>query len=191
MDDPLRALDAWRAEAARLEVIEPDAMALATATPEGRPAVRMVLLRGIAGRELHFFTNYESRKADEIQANPWAAAVFFWSVLKRQVRVEGPVSRLPAERSDAYFASRPRGHQLAAWASPQSRPIESLEVLARRVEELDRRFAGGPVPRPPGWGGYALLAERVELWIGGADRLHERQLYVWDGATWTRQQLAP
>lgn len=191
MIDPIATLLAWRDEAAKLGVNEPDAAALATATPEGRPSVRMVLIRGVVQDNLHFFTNYQSRKAGELDTNPFGALCLHWDVLKRQIRAEGPVTRLPAEASDAYFARRPRGHQLSAWASPQSRPILSLEEVAAKAVELDARFDGAPVPRPEFWGGYSLRVERIELWQGRPDRLHERRLFVRDGVSWREQLLGP
>lgn len=189
--DPLEALRAWRDEAADAGELEPDAMALATATPDGRPSVRMVLLRGIEGTVLRFFTNYESRKALEIESNPRASVCFHWARFRRQVRVEGTLARLAPEISDLYFASRPRGSQLAAIASPQSRPIESLDAMRTRVKELAEAYEGQPVPRPASWGGYGLNAEKVELWIGGEDRLHERRLFVRAGETWQELRLGP
>jgi pyridoxamine 5'-phosphate oxidase len=188
--DPLAVLTAWRDEAAALGVGEPDAMALATSTPDGRPSVRMVLLRGLVGRTLRFYTNLESRKSEELVANPRAAAVFHWDILRRQVRVEGRVERLPDEIADEYFRSRPRGSQISAWASPQSRPITSEELDARVVERT-KAFEGREVTRPPFWGGFAIHAERVELWTGRPDRLHERRSFVYDGARWSEVRLGP
>ncbi len=189
--DPLATMMDWRNEAAAQGAIEPDAMALATATADGRPSVRMVLLRGVLQGSLHFFTNYQSRKAGELDSNPFAAITLHWETLKRQVRVEGPVRRLPAELSDAYFSKRPRGHQLSAWASPQSRPIGALAEVIARAEEVDARFAGADVPRPEFWGGYGLYAERVELWQGRPDRAHERRLFLREGEGWRESMLGP
>jgi pyridoxamine 5'-phosphate oxidase len=191
-NDPLATLLAWRDEACASGVREPDAMVLATATRDGVPSARVVLFRGTdSDGAIRFFTNYESRKARELEDNPRGALVFHWAELGRQARVEGAVARLSDSDSDAYFASRPRGHQLGAWASPQSRPIASLADLLRRAGTLDHEYASTTVPRPPFWGGYRLRAERIELWVRGEDRLHERRLFERDGATWTQKMLAP
>jgi pyridoxamine 5'-phosphate oxidase len=152
----------------------------------------MVLCRGIDAAGIRFFTNYESRKASEIEANPHAAAVFHWAALTRQVRVEGPVSRLAPAESDAYFASRPRGSQLSAAVSPQSRPIASLDALRQKQRVLEAELAGRAVPRPASWGGYRISAIRVELWTSGADRMHERVLFERSGEAWQQaRRLAP
>ncbi|MCS6912494.1 MAG: pyridoxamine 5'-phosphate oxidase [Myxococcales bacterium] len=190
-NDPLATLVAWRDEAARAGEKEPDAMALATATPAGRPSVRMVLWRGLRDGELWFFTCYESRKAGELDRNPYGALCFYYPLLGRQVRIEGPVRRLPDEDSDAYFARRPVGHQLSAIVSPQSRPITSLDELRRKKEELRQQMGGAALPRPKTWGGYALRADSVELWIQGEERLHDRLLYTRKGSGWHMQRLAP
>jgi pyridoxamine 5'-phosphate oxidase len=189
--DPLLTLKAWRDEAAAAGQIEPDAMALGTASPAGQPSVRMVLWRGLADGALHFFTNYESRKAGDLDANPRAAVCFHFAALGRQVRVEGPVRRLPAAASDAYWATRPRGHQISSSSSPQSRPVASLDELRARQDALAAEYEGRPVPRPAHWGGYALQAERVELWIQGADRCHDRRLFIRVGDTWREERLGP
>jgi pyridoxamine 5'-phosphate oxidase len=189
---PLETLAAWLAEAEAASLPEPSAMALATVGANGVPSVRFVLCRGIDARGVRFFTNYESRKAHELEANDRAAAVFHWATLQRQVRVEGRVVRATAEESDAYFQSRPRGNQLAGAISPQSRPIASLDDLRARYAELEARLAGAPVPRPAGWGGYWLLADAVELWRGGADRMHDRVRYERaPDDTWPGVRLAP
>src|SRR5262245_59585391 len=168
-------------------------MALATVTPEGVPSVRYVLCRGIDARGVRFFTNYDSRKAHDLDATGRAAGVFFWAGLAppRQVRVEGRVVRATAEESDAYFASRPRGNQVSAAVSPQSRPIASLEDVAAQARALEERLAGKPVPRPEGWGGYWLVADAVELWQGRADRMHDRTRYERVGEQWEGTRLAP
>jgi pyridoxamine 5'-phosphate oxidase len=189
--DPLETLAQGVEEARRRGIAEPEAMALATATNAGVPSVRIVLCRGIDAEGIRFFTNYESRKGLELDVNPAAAATFFWPVLDRQVRVEGRAERLSAADSDAYFDHRPRGHQISAWASAQSRPLSSLESLSCRAVELATEHEGRPVPRPPYWGGYRLRVNAVELWTRGADRLHERLLYERDGAGWTCVRLAP
>jgi pyridoxamine 5'-phosphate oxidase len=191
-DDPLAVFEAWYA-AARAEVADlPEACALATATPDGRPSARMVLLKQVLDGRLCFFTSYQSRKAGELDANPHAALLFHWKELARQVRVEGVVERLPPEVSDAYFATRPRLSQLAAMASPQSRPIVSYEALEARVGELAREHVGRALQRPADWGGYALLPSAWEFWIGREARLHERHRYARDaGGNWRFELLGP
>jgi pyridoxamine 5'-phosphate oxidase len=191
VEGPLETVARWLEEAQQRGMAEPEAMALATATREGSPSVRIVLCRGIDPQGLRFFTNYESRKGRELDANPAAAATFFWPVIDRQVRVEGVAERLPAAASDAYFDHRPRGHQISAWASAQSRPLASIESLKKRSTELAVEYEGRSVPRPPYWGGYLLRPSAVELWTRGGDRLHERLLYTRNGESWTSVRLAP
>lgn len=152
-------------------------MTLATATPEGMPSARIVLLRGFDERGFSFYTNYEGRKGGELSSNPRAALVFYWGALERQVRVEGSVSKLSEEESDEYFGSRPRGSRIGAWASEQSRVLEKRELLERRVAELEREYPGEEIPRPPFWGGFRVSHERVEFWQGRESRLHDRLLY--------------
>jgi pyridoxamine 5'-phosphate oxidase len=190
--DPLRQFERWLADAEAAGIRAPEATALATATADGRPSVRMVLLKGADRRGFSFFTGYGSRKGRELAANPRAALLFSWDALGRQVRVEGRVERLPPEESDAYFAARPRESRLAAWASDQSEPIASRGELERAYAEAETRFAGGEVPRPPGWGGYLLRPERYELWQHRDSRLHDRLAYelAEDGA-WLLQRLSP
>lgn len=191
-ESPLRTLAAWIAEARAQGVSDPDAMALATATPLGVPSVRIVLCRGLDDDALRFFTNYESRKGIELDTNGHAAAVFHWRELKRQVRVEGTVSRASAAASDAYFGSRPRGNRIASLVSPQSRPITSLAELqaqfAARTAELEGQEE---IPRPSHWGGYELRATAVELWIADPVRLHECIRYERLGAEWKGARRAP
>jgi pyridoxamine 5'-phosphate oxidase len=191
MTDPLQTLKEWLAEAEAKSVPEPSAMALATVGPDGAPSVRMVLCRGIDARGVRFFTNYESRKGRELEKEPRASAVIFWAPLQRQVRVEGRIVRATPEESDAYFHARPRGNQLAAAVSPQSRPIATLEELRERYHALEGKLAGAEVPRPDHWGGYWLLAGAVELWRGGADRMHDRVRYERRGGAWEGTRLAP
>ena len=173
-------------------VVEPEAMALATASADGMPSVRFVLLKGIDERGVEFFTNYESRKGRELEANPRAALAIHWQPLHRQVRLEGPVERLPAADSDAYFASRARRSRLGAWASPQGREIPSREWLEARVAEAESRHPGEDVPRPPYWGGYLLRPDAIELWQGRPNRLHDRRHFLLrpDGG-WDEGRLAP
>jgi len=189
--DPVTLFARWLDEAVAAGVHEPNAMALATATPDGRPSSRIVLLKGFDARGLVFFTGYESRKGRELTANPWAAATMLWHSLERQVRVEGAVTRLSDPESDAYFASRPRGSQVGAVASPQSRVIAGREMLEQRALEVERFFADSDVERPPVWGGYRVALERVEFWQGRASRLHDRIRFVRVGDDWRRERLAP
>jgi pyridoxamine 5'-phosphate oxidase len=191
--DPLAALAAWLEEAREAGLHEPEAAALATATPDGRPAVRMVLVRGIGERDLRFYTNHESRKADDLAANPRAALVFHWAPpLHRQARIEGPVARLTDEESLAYFGTRTRESRLGAWASPQSSPLADREALDRRLADVERRFAGEEdIPLPPFWGGYRVTAEAIELWQSRPGRLHDRARYERAGEGWRRVRLAP
>jgi pyridoxamine 5'-phosphate oxidase len=189
--DPVRQFGLWFEQAARSGVAESNAAALATATPDGRPSVRMVLLRGADDRGFAFFTNYESRKARELEANPHAALVFFWHDLERQVRIEGRVERVSGEESDRYFQGRPRGAQLGAWASPQSEVV-GRETLEKRFGELERQYSKREIPRPPNWGGYRLVPDSIEFWQGRPNRLHDRLRYTKrpDGQ-WRIERLAP
>lgn len=189
--DPLTHFSSWFAEAVAAGVAQPEAMALATATSDGRPSVRFVLYRGLSGGGLRFFTNLESRKGDELRANPRGALAFHWEAQKRQVRFEGHVERLAGAEADAYFAARPRGHQLAAWASPQSRPIDSYEDLVRRFAALEKQHEGGEVPRPDFWGGFRLVPYEAEIWQGTANRMHERLQYERVQDRWTVRHLGP
>ena len=166
-------------------------MALATANPPGVPAVRMVLLRGVDDRGFSFFTNYGSPKAEALDASGRGALCFFWFWLGQQVRVEGTVARVSDEESDAYFASRPRGSQIGAWASLQSQPLASREELEARYREVEAQYEGGDVPRPPHWGGYRLSPERIEFWNEGEFRLHDRWLFTRTPQGWRRERLYP
>jgi pyridoxamine 5'-phosphate oxidase len=189
--DPLRQLTVWFEDAVAAGVPLPEAAALATATPEGRPAVRMVLVKRREQRGLVFHSSYESRKGRELEANPRAALVFYWEALGRQVRLEGPVERTTPEETSAYVRSRPRGSQLSALASPQSRPIAGREELERRVAEIDAAYQGAELPIPETWGGFRLVPEHVEFWQQRPDRLHDRLLYTRRDDGWTLQRLAP
>jgi pyridoxamine 5'-phosphate oxidase len=184
--DPLRQFESWFAAAREAGVRAPEAMALATATPHGAPSARMVLLKGVDERGFVFFTSYESRKGDELEANPRAALLFYWDPLGRQVRVEGPVERVSAEESDAYFASRPPGSRAGAAASRQSRPLADRAELERAVAAL-----GGDATRPELWGGYRLRPERYEFWQHRENRLHDRFRYEREGEGWSIQRLYP
>jgi pyridoxamine 5'-phosphate oxidase len=190
--EPLSLVRAWYEEAVASGLPEPNAMALATAGPDGAPAVRFLLLKGIDEEGVRFYTNYESRKGRELAANPRAAIALYWYPLHRQVRMEGSVERLNAEASDEYFASRPLGSRLGAWASPQGRPIPGREWLETRVEEAAARYPDEDVPRPPYWGGYLLRPTAVELWQGRPNRLHDRRHFLLRGdGTWSEERLAP
>ena len=190
-DDPIVLFERWLAEAVAADVHEPNAMALATATPDGRPSSRIVLLKGFDARGLVFFTGYESRKGFELTANPRAAATMLWHPLQRQVRIEGEVSRIDPQESDAYFASRPRGSQIGAVASPQSRPIADRAALEERVAEVERTFEGRDVERPDDWGGLRIALESVEFWQGRTGRLHDRIRFTQVPDGWARERLAP
>ena len=189
--DPFRFFERWFDEAIHAEVREPNAMTLATLGADGQPAARIVLLKGMDAQGFVFFTNYESRKARELEAHPRAALVFWWEALERQVRIEGAVERVDAAESDAYFASRPRGSRLGAWASDQSRPIADRSVLEEKLAEVAAAYPGDAVPRPPHWGGFRLVPTLFEFWQGRASRLHDRLEYTPGSDGWTIRRLAP
>ena len=190
MTDPLARTREWIAEATTAGVPEPDAAALSTASPDGRPSVRFVLVRGVDERGLRFFTNYGSRKGRELAANPRAAVTLHWAPLQRAVRMEGDVERLTPEESDAYFASRPRGSRLGAWASRQGTVIPGREVLDDKLEALGEQY-GDDVPRPDYWGGFLLRPQAIEFWEGRANRLHDRTHFLRDGDGWRSERLSP
>jgi pyridoxamine 5'-phosphate oxidase len=190
--DPFRQLDRWYEEARAATGDKAAAMTVATATRDGRPSARVVLLRGLDERGLVFYTNYDSRKAGELDANPHAAAVFHWPALERQVRVEGTIARVSTEESAAYFAGRPRGHRLGAWASPQSETIPDRASLEARLANVEARFPDGvEVPLPPFWGGYRIAPATFEFWCSRSDRLHDRIRYRWVDGGWVIERLAP
>jgi pyridoxamine 5'-phosphate oxidase len=190
-DDPIALFEAWMAEAAKSEPNDPNAVCLATATPDGRPSARMVLLKGVDPRGFVFYTNLESRKGGELAANPFAALCFHWKTLQRSVRVEGAVEQVSAEEADAYYASRARGSRIGAWASRQSRPLESRFALEKAVADYALKFGLGEIPRPAHWSGFRLLPERIELWRDMPFRLHERRVFHRAGAGWEMEMLYP
>jgi pyridoxamine 5'-phosphate oxidase len=190
--NPFDQFRTWLDQALAAQLPQPLGMALATTTANGRPSNRMVLLRGFDERGFVFFTNYESRKAQELDTNPQAALVFYWAELDRQVRIDGHVERISAAESDGYFQSRPRGSRLGAWASPQSRIIASRDVLDHRMEELAAKYGEGDIPRPTHWGGYRVIPAVIEFWQGRSDRLHDRLRYRrLDDSSWRVERLAP
>ena len=189
---PLEEVRRWYDEAVAAGLPEPNAMALATASPDGAPSVRIVLLKGIDDRGLQFFTNYESRKGRELAQNPRAAVTLHWQPMQRAVRAEGAVERLTEAESDAYFASRPRGSRLGAWASRQGTAIPDRDALLRSLAEAEERFPGDEVQRPEYWGGYRLVPNAVELWQGLPNRLHDRVHWLRsDDGTWRFERLSP
>ena len=188
--DPIEQFGAWF-EVAEREVPLAEAMMVATVDAEGAPDARMVLLKGFGPDGFRFFTNYGSAKGAQLGATPLAALVIYWRELDRQVRVRGPVERLPAEDSDAYFASRLRESRLGAWASPQSEAISGREALEQRLEEVESRFGDGEVPRPEFWGGFLVRPERIEFWQGQQARMHDRFVYTRTGEAWQMERLAP
>jgi pyridoxamine 5'-phosphate oxidase len=188
--DPHLQFSRWFDEAVAAAVLEPNAMTLATVDASGQPSARIVLLKSVDARGFVFHTNYDSRKGRDLAANARAALLFFWPELERQVRIEGPAERVSARESDDYFAQRPRGSQLGAWASPQSAPITDRAALESSFAQADTRFASA-VPRPPNWGGVRVMAERFEFWQGRASRLHDRLVWTRNGSGWSIGRLAP
>jgi pyridoxamine 5'-phosphate oxidase len=191
--NPFTLFEAWQTEANATEPNDPTAVAVATSTKEGLPSLRMVLMRGVDGRGFVFYSNSESRKGIELAANPRAALLFHWKSLRRQVRVEGPVEIVDDEEADAYFRGRPRGSQIGAWASDQSRPLASRALLEKRVAETEQRFGTGDVGRPPHWLGYRVVPHWFEFWEDRPFRLHDRLVYepAGDGVSWKSSRLYP
>lgn len=190
-NDPIAHFEAWFMEALSANVLEANAMTLSTVTESGRPTSRVVLLKGIENEKFVFFTNYQSNKGRELDANPYCALNFFWAELERQVRIEGAVSRLSEARSTDYFKSRPRGAQIGAWASPQSAPVTSRDLLETRFRELETRYKDGEIQKPKQWGGYEVEPFLVEFWQGRPNRLHDRILFVKTDNKWDIRRLAP
>jgi pyridoxamine 5'-phosphate oxidase len=190
--DPIKQFKIWFDEAIAANLSMPDAMSLATVTPDGRPTARMVLLKQVDADGFVFFTNYQSSKAKQLEINPYAALVFYWAQLDRQVRVEGKVMKTPAEESAAYFKTRPRESQIGAWASPQSEVISAREVLEQRAHELAQQYCDREIDCPAHWGGFRLTPDRIEFWRSRVGRLHDRILYeLQPDGTWTIKRLAP
>lgn len=190
--DPMALFATWFEQARAADLFDPTAMTLATADPLGKPSARTVLLKGFDDRGFRFYTNYDSRKGREINANPHAALVFWWDRLERQVRIEGEIAPIPPADSDSYFTSRPRGSRIGAHASPQSRVIADRQTLERAYEQTVERFGDdGPVPRPAHWGGYNLSPRAIEFWQGRRNRLHDRLVYRRSDQRWRLQRLAP
>jgi pyridoxamine 5'-phosphate oxidase len=193
MTDPFRQFGEWFREAEATVPVDPNAMVLSTVGPEGRPSSRVVLLKGFDAEGFVFYGNLESRKFRELRAHPWAALNFHWKPLGKQVRIEGAVTQVPDQEADAYFATRPRGSQIGAWASRQSEPLPSRATLEAAVRDVEARYAGGNVPRPPFWSGFRLDPDRIEFWKAGEFRLHDRQVFcrTSKGAPWTVERLYP
>jgi pyridoxamine 5'-phosphate oxidase len=189
--DPIAQFRRWFGEALAADLHEPNAMILATATPDGRPSARVVLLKGFDERGFVFYTNYEGRKGAELEANPYCALVFYWATLERQVRVEGHARRVPEKESDEYFRSRPRGSQLGARVSEQSRPVGGREELEAKLRWLEAEYEGREVPRPQFWGGYRVEPDSIEFWQGRENRLHDRLVYRLSDGEWGRERLRP
>jgi len=189
--NPIDQFEVWFNEAVTNKLNEPNVMHLSTVSAEGKPSGRVMLLKGFDERGFIFYTNYESRKANQLAVNRYAAMTFLWLELFKQVRIEGTVQEVPAAESDIYFNSRPRGSQIGAWVSSQSKPLADRKELDKKVAEFEKEFAGKPVPRPSNWGGYCLSPVLMEFWQGRANRLHDRIQYKLERDVWTKQRLSP
>lgn len=190
--NPFEQFKAWFDQALAAQLPEPNAMTIATATSDGKPSARMVLLKDYDERGFVFFSNYESHKGQQLEENPWGAIVFWWAELERQVRIEGPVEKTSPPESDIYFHSRPQGSQLGAWVSNQSQVIDSREVLEQRLQQLKQEYENKEIPRPPHWGGFRVIPTEIEFWQGRPSRLHDRLLYRRrDDGSWRIQRLSP
>ena len=189
--DPVKQFQQWWNEAMMSNIDEPNAMTLATSTKLGKPSARIVLLKGLSNEGFAFFTNYESRKGNELKENPYASLLFFWKELERQVRIEGTVTKYEDEKSDEYFLSRPALSKIGAWSSPQSKVIQSREDLEKEVIKYQQKFTDGVIPRPPHWGGYVVKPAVIEFWQGRPNRLHDRLQYTLDKDKWVIERLAP
>jgi pyridoxamine 5'-phosphate oxidase len=190
-DHPFTQFHQWLEAAIASELLEPNAMTLATITPEGRPVARMVLLKALDERGFVFFTNYDSAKGQQLQGNPDCALVFWWGELERQVRIEGRVEKISAEESDVYFQQRPRPSQLGAWASPQSQVIGDRRILEEQLVKIQEKYTDQKVPRPDHWGGFRVMPTAIEFWQGRPSRLHDRILFTLTNGTWQKSRLAP
>lgn len=191
VEDPIAFFESWFEEAKKTELNDPDAMALATATPDGQPSLRMVLLKGLGPDGFVFYTNKESHKGQQIEVNAKAALTFHWKSLRRQVRVEGVLNEVDAAQADAYFASRSRDSQISAWAAEQSRPMTDRSIFLDRISEATKRFEGQDVPRPDHWSGFRLTPDLIEFWLDQPHRMHDRLVYKRDGDAWMTERLYP
>lgn len=190
--NPIQQFEQWLQQAREKEIVEPNAMTLATCTPDGKPSARIVLLKGIRDNGFVFFTNYHSKKGNQINENPFGCLVFFWKEMERQVRIEGSIKKISGRESDEYFAVRPLESQIGAWSSPQSKVIEGRDILERNVSEYTKKFQSQNIPRPPDWGGYILQPNLIEFWQGRNARLHDRLQYsLQQNGSWKIERLAP
>lgn len=190
--NPFKQFQTWFSQALQAQLPEPNAMTVATIGSDGKPSARIVLLKDFDENGFVFYTNYDSNKGQQLAKNPWAALVFWWPELERQVRIEGPVEKVSAQESDTYFHSRPIGSQIGAWVSEQSQVISGREVLENRLQELTAKYEGQEVPRPPHWGGYRVTPKEIEFWQGRPSRLHDRLIYkLLDNSNWSIQRLSP
>lgn len=189
--NPFQQFEIWMQDTIDNRTIEPNAMAVATSTPDGKPSIRVVLLKELTDQGFVFFTNYHSRKGQEISSNQHVAAVFDWHVMERQVRIEGTIKKISEEESDIYFNSRPEASKIGAWVSPQSQVVNGREELDKLQQQSEQRFAGKSIPRPPHWGGYIIIPSKIEFWQGRPSRLHDRILYSITNEGWKIDRLAP